>query len=82
MRIDDNWHIESDKWESTLVHTHITDVQEDGTGGNEKRTLLHYPTVKQCLKRYVQEEVKGCDSIDSILTRIDELESTIDNLNI
>lgn len=42
----------------------------------------NYPNVKQCLKRYVNEVVNGCESIDEILFELNQLESIIDRLKI
>ena len=63
IQIDDNFYIESDAYCFVLVSGNIH---------------LYYPKISDCLKRYLNESLKKCDSIESVLKKISEVELKID----
>ena len=79
--LDENYRVESDSLSHTLIQEEVTNDINPKTG---KPTTInnrwYYPKLGGCLKKYLGETLKKCDTIQSVLNRIDEVEKIIINI--
>jgi hypothetical protein len=77
MKLDENYRIESDKYNFTLIYESKT---FDEAKKKEVNSIdeWHYPDLKYALKKYVNQVIKPCESVVSVLEKLTELELLID----
>lgn len=88
--IDEQWHIEIDGHNCTLIFEEIRQRKRKleifpNTQETENYTFTesyYYPNVQACLRKYLAVSLHPCESIPEVLTRIDEVEKTIKNLKL
>jgi len=82
-KIDDSYSVKSDANNFTLVKEQETDEVSEKTGKSVvSKDKWHYGSFKQCLLRYKEESLKTCDSVEQILSKLEELELLINSLTI
>lgn len=83
IQLDENYLIETDSYNWTLRFESVRMELKDGKEKQIKsKDEWHYPNIKLCLKKYLDESLKDCPSIEDVLIRIGELEKKIDKLNV
>jgi hypothetical protein len=79
--LDKNYRVEVDSFNFTLVQEEQTDKVSEGSGKKiVTHNTWHYPKLNMALKKYLQETLKPCSDIETVLKRIDEVEKIIDKL--
>lgn len=90
MKIDDNFRIERDDMNVTLVRKVEKIRTSDRKGSNgwskgdkyEVEDHFYYPNIKMALKRYLDFKVGEASKVEDILSKIEEAEENIDNLKV
>jgi hypothetical protein len=81
--LDDIFTIESDRYSFSLNKKEMTDEINPKTGKPiAHRNMWWYPTIGDCLKKYVEESVKYANDIDEVMHILQELYVMIDNLHL
>lgn len=68
---------------NVILQFHETREREKKNGTRETYEFTedkYYPNVKTALKSFVNSELKGLDTIDEVLKRVEQLETTINKL--
>lgn len=80
MKLSENWSIEFDSNNVTLVFTEArTKVDKNGEEKQyESRKEYYYGDVKQALKSYLLKSLHGAESVEDCLQRIAKVENKID----
>lgn len=78
--LDKNYRIETNTYNYTLVQEEETEEINDKGNKIVTHNTWHFPRLGMALKRYLNETLKKCPDVESILKRIDEVEKTISNL--
>ena len=81
MKLDENYTIETDTNNFTLVYESKTfdeKKKKEVTSTDE----WHYPDLKNALKKYVNQVIKPCESVVSLLEKLNKIESLIDKFNL
>jgi hypothetical protein len=76
MKLDENYRIETDKYNFTLVYESKTfdeKKKKEVTSTDE----WHYPDLKNALLKYLNQSVKVCDSVVGLYEKIKEVELNI-----
>lgn len=81
MKLDENYRIETNKFQYTLI-------KEEGTGNINGKTgketistdSWYFPTLSLALKKYVNESLKESQSIKEVLEKIDQLNNKIEGI--
>jgi uncharacterized protein Yka (UPF0111/DUF47 family) len=83
IKLDDNFRIETDTHNWTLVYEEQTVATSGKHIGKTvtSKDEWHYPSIVPCLKKYLDESLKYCESIMEILERIGELEQRFETDN-
>lgn len=82
MKLDDNYYLEYDENNVILMY-HENKIREKKNKTKEPyvyKEARYYPNVKSALKSYVNQKLKGSESIQDILDRIDYVELLINKL--
>lgn len=80
IKIDDDYSLESDTSSWNLVYLKQGINAKTGKPFTSKEYSYH-PNIKEALKKYCDEKLKDCDSIQAIIVGIVKLHATIENLN-
>jgi hypothetical protein len=84
IKLDDNYTIDSDAYNWILRFEEVK--QGTDKEGKAKEILSfrewHHANFKQAVLQYINETTKWCDSLVSILDKLNEVEVKLDNLNI
>jgi len=84
MKIDNDYHLAYDENNVMLIYKKNR-IRKKKSGVEEPyvyQEIRYYPNVKSALKAYVNQKLKGSDSIKDILSRIYEVELLINNIKI
>mgnify|MGYP003662601378 CR=1 FL=1 len=84
MKIDNDYHLAYDENNVMLIYEQNR-IRKKKSGAEEPYTyqeVRYYPNVKSALKAYVNQKLKGSESIKDILSKIDKIELTIENIEI
>lgn len=76
MKLDENYRIETDTNNFTLVYESKT-FDEKKKKEVTSKDEWHYPDLKTALIKYVNQCLKPCESIKEVLIRISELEKSL-----
>lgn len=78
MELDNQYHIETDTYNVTLVKK----TPYEGKDGEEKvrEDRAYYATVRQALGAYVNESLKPAEDVSDLLKRLISLEEKINEL--
>ena len=87
IKLDENYYIDISELNFTLSYRREKEVQKKNkeTGVEELKTVTeksdwYYPSLKLCLKTYLNESLRSCESIEQVLQRISEVEQKIDKI--
>jgi Sec7-like guanine-nucleotide exchange factor len=78
MKLDENYRIETDTNNFTLVYESkkFDEVKKKEFTSKDE---WHYPELKYALIKYLNQSLKPCKSIKDVLSKISELEQLIKN---
>ena len=81
MKIDDNFHVTNDRYQWTL---HFEGDPEERVAFGKLQEVRstdkwYYSSLEMCLKKYKDEAIKPCESVDEILQKIEFLNQLIKN---
>ena len=80
IKIDENWHIETDAYSFKLVNTVEGKIKkETGLPGVSVRETWH-PTISACLKWYCSESTKVCEDVKAVMCMITGVNAKLDRL--
>lgn len=80
MKIDNNYSLQISK-DCVNLKYESEYINEKGKTVKQKDNW-YYPNVKMALKKYVNECVSYASNIDEIISKIEEVETKIDNLKL
>ena len=80
MKIDDNYRLENDSNQWTLIYEKEGEVNPKTVKPTISTNKWYCGNMKQALKRYLDESLKECNSIETVLLELKRVESVIDNL--
>jgi hypothetical protein len=76
MKLDENYRIETDAYNYTLVYE-CKKFDQLKKKEIHSKAEWHYPELKHALVKYMNESLKTCESIKEVFLKIDELEKKI-----
>ena len=56
------------------LYKHITTNKRDGTDGTDWKTIGYYNTLTHVFQKVIDSEAKGCNSIEEIVRKLEELQ--------
>lgn len=79
MKLDENYRIETDTYNFTLVYESkaFDEVKKKEVISKDE---WHYPELKYALTKYMNQSLKSCTSIQEVLYKINEVELLIKSL--
>ncbi len=84
MKLSENWGLEFDTYNVTLVCTEVK--KKMGKDGEEKeyesRECFYFGTIEQALKSYVRKTLIESKDIQEVLRKISELDEKIEQLKL
>ena len=85
MILCENWRLAYDENNVTLEFFETRERKKKGTEEKESFEFVeqfHYPNIKTALIAFVQKNLKGSESINKVLEKIDKLETLIKNIKL
>lgn len=77
LQLDKNWRIESDTYSWVLI---FQETRQKETGEKEDFEYInnwYYPKISQALEKYKQETLKTTETIEQMLSKLDEINKKI-----
>jgi len=83
IKLDNQYSIDIDNLNFTLQYRREKEVEKNG----ERKTVTeksdwYFPSIQISLKKYLDESMRECNSVDEILRKIDEVHETIKKLKL
>lgn len=78
IQLDNNYRIETDANNYTLIKEENTGEIHKETGKETiSKDQWYFPKLNQCLSKYLNESVKGAESVKELLEKVNEVEAKI-----
>lgn len=83
IKIDKEYSIDIDSLNFVLQYRRPKEVEKNG----EIKTVTeksdwYFPSIHACLRKYLDESMRECESIEKVLSKIDEVHETIRKLKL
>lgn len=81
MKIDDNWRIEADEHNCTLIYE--KEIEKNVKGEMKtvtRKSVRYYGSIPSALKSYCRLQMKNADTVQDLLKKIDMLDKKVDSL--
>lgn len=80
MKLDENFKIEIDSYNYSLIKEEVTEEINPRTGKPiVSRDQWHYPSLNMALKKYVDEVLRPSKSVEEVLGKLDYIYELIDS---
>lgn len=81
IKLDENYRIECDTYNYTLIQEEVTDKINKKTGKFEvTNNQWYYPFLKDALNKYKEQSLKTTGSLDKVLYKLEEIELKLETI--